>query len=71
MAADSSSPPTSDEIADADEPAELSADITPDSADAEPIGEEIVGIDERAESAVAEVDFETPEQDKIAEQKAG
>jgi len=58
--------------AEIDEQSELSADVGPTSAgesadSAEPVTEEIA----QAESSVAEVDFEPPAHDEIAEQKAG
>lgn len=58
--------------AEIDEQSELSADVAPTSAgesadSAEPVTEEIA----QAESSVAEVDFEPPAHDEIAEQKAG
>jgi uncharacterized membrane-anchored protein YhcB (DUF1043 family) len=77
--ADSRALPPSDEVgaqgevdSEIDERSELSADVAPTSAgvsadSAEPVTEEIA----KAESSVAEVDFEPPAHDEIAEQKAG
>ncbi len=64
--------PESTLAAELDEQPELLADVAPTSAgetadSAEPVIEEIA----EAESSVAEVDFEPPAHDEIAEQKAG
>lgn len=59
-------------LADPDELLDLSQAVTPAdvSESTEPVTEEITSVDKLAESSVAEVNFEPPERDEIAEQKA-